>query len=119
METKKKGYKEVFTTPEGYFERLAKDISAATVENSTVAPKRRIVIGKWYRIAGYAAALAIMFATGIGLSINKSADKHATQQIAATAEEQTVEGDYIDNILNSYTIDDYTFYCYLTNSDFE
>ena len=119
METKKKGYKEVFTTPEGYFERLAKDISAATVENSTVAPKRRIVIGKWYRVAGYAAALAIMFATGIGLSINKSAGKHAAQQIAATAEEQSAESDYIDNILNSYTIDDYTFYCYLTNSDFE
>ena len=119
METKKKGYKEVFTTPEGYFERLAKDISAATVENSTVAPKRRIIIGKWYRVAGYAAALAIMFATGIGLSINKSADKHATQQIAATAEEQSAESDYIDNVLNSYTIDDYTFYCYLTDIDFE
>ena len=36
-----------------------------------------------------------------------------------TGEEQSAESDYIDNILNSYTIDDYTFYCYLTNSDFE
>jgi hypothetical protein len=72
METKKKGYKEVFNTPEGYFERLAKDISAATVENNTVAPKRHIVIGKWYRVAGYAAALAIMFATGVGANGNIS-----------------------------------------------
>ena len=34
----------------------------------------------------------------------------------ATAEEH-YEGEYIDEMLNNYPIDDYTFYCYLTGND--
>ena len=101
--------KEVFTVPEGYFEQLNRNIIDATVNSNVAVPHRKSIFG---RVAGYAAAVAVLFVLAINILVPDN--KANSEKIAMSAEEE-----YIDNILNSYTIDDYTFYCYLTNSDFE
>ena len=112
MEKKYNTKKELFTVPEGYFEQLNKEILTATVERQAVAPRRKShIIGRFSRVVGYAAAVALLFIVAKNIFVPDSSN-------TAIAENNT-ESEYIDNILNSYTIDDYTFYCYLTNSDFE
>lgn len=106
--------KKLFTVPEGYFEQLNKEILSATVESKTNSHKSYI-IGKISRVMGYAAVIALLFvvAKNILIPVNEANSN------TALAESNNAQSEYIDNILNSYTIDDYTFYCYLTNSDFE
>lgn len=112
MEKKKEIGKQIFTVPEGYFEQLNREILSATVDRSATAPRRKNhILGKLSRVAGYAAAIALLFAVASNFF---APENWGDDSIASTA-----ESEYIDNILNSYTIDDYTFYCYLTNSDFE
>lgn len=109
--------KEPFTVPEGYFEQLNSRILDATAGKTTVKPKRKkeYVIGKFSRIAGYAAAIAII----VGITANFLTPWHKVADDSTTSDNVYADNDYIDNILNSYTIDEYTFYCYLTDSDFE
>ena len=100
-----------FSVPEGYFEHLNREILDATVKSRTGAVHRkRHTIGIFSRIAGYAAAVAILFAIAGNFLTTDSKDNANTEN---------AENEYIDNILNSYPIDEYTFYCYLTDSDFE
>lgn len=109
MEREEYSKKEVFTVPEGYFEQLNRNILDATANcNPAVQRRRSHAFG---RVAGYAAAVAILFVLAINVLTPKSTD---SENIAVSA-----DNEYIDNILNSYTIDDYTFYCYLTDSNFE
>lgn len=119
MENLEENKKKVFTVPEGYFEQLNRNIMAATVGNSTPATRRKhFVLGKFARIAGYAAAVVLLIGVATTLFIpNKEADNTT---VSATASENIDdENDYIDNIFNSYDIDEYTFYCYLTDTDYE
>ena len=109
MEKQEHTKKEIFTVPEGYFEQLNRNIMDATVNGNTTIQRRKSIFG---RVAGYAAAVAVLFV--LAINILAPDNKANSENIAMSAEEE-----YIDNILNSYTIDDYTFYCYLTNSDFE
>ncbi len=103
-----------FSVPEGYFEHLNREILDATVKSCTGAVHRkRHTIGRFSRIAGYAAAIAILFV--IAGNILKIGSKDNIN----SAYTENAENEYIDNILNSYPIDEYTFYCYLTDSDFE
>jgi hypothetical protein len=104
--------KEVFTVPEGYFEQLNRKILDATVESRTATPRRKsYTLGRFGRVARYAAAVAVLFVLAINIL---TPGNNASNNVAMNESDE-----YIDNILNSYTIDDYTFYCYLTNSDFE
>ena len=108
--------KEPFIVPEGYFEQLNKDIMKATANNcTTVVRRKNHILGKLSHIAGYAAAAAILIILASNLFVpgNKASCNIAETDIYNS------ENEYIDNILNSYTIDDYTFYCYLTETDFE
>ena len=116
MEKPENRKKELFTVPDGYFEQLNSRIMDATAGKQTAVPRRRsYVIGKFSRTAGYAAAVALLF----GITANLIAPWHKSGNDAATSENVYAENEYIDNILNSYTIDEYTFYCYLTDTDFE
>lgn len=108
--------KEPFTVPDGYFEQLNSKILDATAKSRTAAQRRKsIAIGKLSRIAGYAAAIAII----AGITTNHFAQQHQAAGNTASAESIYADSEYIDNILNSYPIDEYTFYCYLTDTDFE
>lgn len=111
MEDFKYSNREIFTVPEGYFEQLNKEILNATVKSRTNAPRRKnVIIGAFGRFMGYAAAVAILFVLATNIIAPSGIDSYIAE---------TDENEYIDNILNSYAIDDYTFYCYLTNTDFE
>ena len=119
MENLKENKKKVFTVPEGYFEQLNRNIMAATAGNSTPVPRRKhFVLGKFARITGYAAAIVLLLGVATTLLIP---DKEAVNTtVSAIASENIDNGnDYIDNIFNSYDIDEYTFYCYLTDTDYE
>ena len=108
--------KELFTVPDGYFEQLNSKILDATANRHKATPRRKsIAIGKLSRIAGYAAAIAVI----AGITTNYFAQHHKTAGDIASAESIYADSEYIDNILNSYPIDEYTFYCYLTDTDFE
>lgn len=114
MEKPSRIKKDVFTVPDGYFEQLNRSILDATVNSRTaIAHSRTRTIGRFTRIFGYAAAIAVLFVIVGNLIVPFS--KNAEERTFAEA----IENEYIDNILNSYTIDDYTFYCYLTESDYE
>ena len=104
--------KEIFAVPDGYFEQLNKDILNATIKRDTNTPRRKhYILGKFSRMVGYAAAVAILFVA----TSNFFTQSNNSKNITGT---DTTESEYIDNILNSYSIDDYTFYCYLTDSDY-
>ncbi len=116
MENKHNRKKEVFTVPEGYFEQLNKDILKATAGNNVATPRQKRHVISWFsRIIGYAAAVAII----LGITANLIAPWNRAGGDTATSDNFYADNEYIDNILNSYTIDEYTFYCYLTESDFE
>lgn len=119
MKELKENKKEVFTVPKGYFKQLNRDIMAATVNTETATPCRKhFVLGKFTSIAGYAAAIILFLGIAITLFFpeNKTDDK--TVIAVATNEKTDSDSEYIDNIFNSYNIDEYTFYCYLTDTDF-
>ena len=108
--------KKLFTVPEGYFEQLNSRILDATANKPADKPnpKKSHVIGKFSRIVGYAAAIAII----VGITANFLAPLHNTGNDNAANDYIYADSEYIDNILNSYPIDEYTFYCYLTDADF-
>lgn len=109
MEKQEHTKKEIFTVPEGYFEQLNRNIMDATVNGNITIQRRKNI---FERVTSYAAAIAVLFV--LAINVFKPGSNAYSEKVAMSAEEE-----YIDNILNSYTIDDYTFYCYLTNSDFE
>ena len=116
MEKPENRKKELFTVPDGYFEQLNSKILDATANRHKATPRRKsIAIGKLSRITGYAAAIAIL----IGVTTSYLAQHHKTAGDIASGESVYADSEYIDNILNSYPIDEYTFYCYLTDTDFE
>lgn len=112
--------REPFSTPDGYFEELGRNIIEATSKAPASVPaKKRITLGWWTRTIGYAAILAI--AVFIADRIAKSDDTASGKAVATnnTQEEQMLDNEMIDNILTNYPIDDYTFYCYLTDTDID
>ena len=115
MASDKQMKKEIFTTPDGYFEQLQRDIVQATVESSntgnatTQQSKRRPLYVMWGRIASYAAAVAMVAIVALTtgrLTGNTIQDTQANED----------SNDFIEELLDSYPIDDYTFYCYLTET---
>lgn len=111
--------RKVFTVPDGYFEQLNRNIVNATAGKNTTTPRRKhFVLGKFARVAGYAACIAILLGIATTVFTPEKNTGNSTTAIAANENEDS-DNEYIDNIFNSYNIDEYTFYCYLTDSDFE
>ncbi len=114
MENKNNIGKHTFTVPEGYFEKLSSEILSATVERRPIKQQHKgHVLGLFGRFIGYAAAVALLFI------VAKHTFMAESNGNTAWTEGSNAQDEYIDNVLNSYAIDDYTFYCYLTDSDFE
>ena len=115
-----------FTVPEGYFEHLQKEILDATSNKATpTAPVHKKVrrIGL-LRYIGYAATIAVV--TLLALDIMGSKDSDNTTTAPATAQQTDIntgdaiaDEEYIDNMLSSYPIDEYTFYCFVTDTNIE
>ena len=74
------------------------------------------------RWVGYAATIAIVFAIAVGvISAPYRNDDRQAEIIAAesTGYDTGVDSEFIDNVLANYPIDEYTFYCYLTDTDMD
>lgn len=107
--------RQMFTTPEGYFGQLNNKILSATSNTGSTTAKRR-PISIWARVSGYAAAIAILLV----IAVKTTTGDTITEATAANQErydEEILDNEFIDNMLSSYPIDDYTFYCYLTEEE--
>lgn len=103
--------KNTLNIPEDYFETLhSKIVSKSCNSKTTATPKKKRVLG-WKSI-GYAASIAIVVFIGGFIYNSNSGNSHEI-----VANEEFYDKDYIENMLNNYPIDDYTFYCYLTNTN--
>ena len=111
-----------FSTPDGYFEELNRKIIEATSKapaTSDTPAEKSIRLGmyaKWLSAAAMLAIVCLIAFNGIG-------DKQAagstilaagTEQTSADGTESITDEEFMDNLLDNYPIDDYTFYCYLT-----
>ena len=98
-------------TPDGYFKNLNDNIMKATAGAATEnASGKARTLTPWTRIAGYAAAVAIVFAIAIG-TVSTSGNREEAWM------HDDMDEEFIDNILLNYPIDEYTFYCSLTDTD--
>ena len=104
-----------FSTPDGYFEELNRNIIETTCKApAKPAQKKSFVFGNWTRVAGYAAAIAIVALVTVRALITNAPDVIDGLNSNLAQEEQSYDSDFYDSLLENYTIDDYTFYCYLT-----
>lgn len=104
-----------FSTPDCYFEELNRSIIEATskVPAKPVAKKSHY-IGTWARTLGYAAALAIVAIVTVKALVVDTTENTTAQNAGSTQEELIYDNEFYDALLENYTIDDYTFYCCLT-----
>ena len=103
--------RESFTVPEGYFENLTDRITEKLPASKKSA--RTIVPVKWGQYIGYAATIAIAAIIGGTLFLGNTDKSAAT----ATNSDEYYDAEYIDEMLNNYPIDDYTFFCCITGND--
>ena len=98
--------------PEGYFETLQSRITSQTCNAGKAELQKRRKSFGWRSLGYVASILAVAF-------IGKfTYDRNITGGAADyAANEEYYEREYIESILSSYPIDDYTFYCYLTDTD--
>lgn len=116
--------KDPFATPEGYFEKLNSNILKATCGSRPLEnDRKRINLAVRMRWVGYAAMIAIIATVAAGIISIPGTDwkkRSASNEFTAgnTSEyDNCIDSEYIDNMLESYPIDEYTFYCYLTDID--
>ncbi len=102
-----------FTVPQGYFDNLHERIMTTIPRDKKQPSKRKksVMLG---RISGWSYAAAITLIFFIGGAIFQA--NNNTQQATANNE---YDNELIEEVLTNYPIDDYTFYCYLTNNDTE
>lgn len=100
----RKGRK-TFDVPDGYFDKFHERMMQQLPQERR-ATTRSIFPSRIVRLS-YAAAIAILFIVGASFIYNNS------MQTAG----DDFDKEIIDDILNNYPIDDYTFYCYLTNNE--
>lgn len=111
-----------FSTPDSYFEELDKKIIEAT-SKTPAAPltpvKKSIRLGmyaKWMSVAAMLVFVCLIAFNGIS---DKQAAENAIivagmENTASDGTESITDEEFMDNLLDNYPIDDYTFYCYLT-----
>lgn len=111
-----------FSTPDGYFEELNRKIIGATSKAPATAAtpvKKSIMLGmyaKWLSVATMLVFVCLIAFNGTGNKQTAGSTILAagTEQTLADGTENIAEEEFMDNLLDNYPIDDYTFYCYLT-----
>lgn len=119
MEERENKKKNSFTVPEGYFGQLNREILDATSEKRTDTTVKRYRLGRFSRFAGIAAAITIVFVLAGNLFTNSGTTAAvATAGSTASSGYDDIDNEMIDNLLSNYPIDEYTFYCYLTDTEY-
>ncbi len=103
--------KKPLTVPDGYFENLDSNIMRMLPQKPVATPQKRRTVNLtgYLRYTSYAAATLLIFF--IGSTLFKSHNSNIANN------EEYYTGEYIDEMLTSYPIDDYTFYCYVTENN--
>ena len=110
--------KQPFSVSEGYFQELSRKIVESTSKTPVAnSAKKRIAIGLWARVLGNVAMLAIVVLIAIQAIMWNTPGTHPQTASTQQEEEPILDNEMIDNILSSYPIDDYTFYCCLTGNE--
>ena len=107
MRQKEMNNKNHFLTPEGYFEEFHNKIMEQL--QTTTGPKTHPLIN--IHKLRYAAAIVVTFIIGGMIYIN---DINNNDEVYVQNDE--ISNEYIDELLDNYPIDDYTFYSYLTSN---
>lgn len=105
-----------FTTPDGYFEELNEKIKRATCGKERHKTKSMF----YTRIIGYAAMVAVVFFIAANLIFDRAgntAETMAGQVSMPGTAEAFDDSEFIEKMLTEYPIDEYTFYCYMTDTD--
>ena len=111
-----------FSTPDGYFEELNKRIIEATSKAPAATPvpaRKRITLGMYARWTSIAAMFAIVCLIAVksmfnGNTIKVTNEATVAENTLASNLDNITDEEYFENLLENYTFDDYTFYCYLT-----
>lgn len=111
-----------FNTPDGYFEELNKRIIGATSKAPAATPvpaRKRITLGMYARWTSIAAMFAIVCLIAVksvfnGNTIKVTNEATVAENTLASNLDNITDEEYFENLLENYTFDDYTFYCYLT-----
>lgn len=111
-----------FSTPDGYFEELNKRIVEATSKAPAAVPapaRKRITLGMYARWTSIAAMFALVCLIAVksvfnGHTITGTSETSATEIAQTSNIDNITDEEYFENLLENYTFDDYTFYCYLT-----
>jgi hypothetical protein len=115
--------KEPFCTPEGYFPDLNRRIAEAThkapAKDSTGKRVRIGLIAKWTTVAAMFAIILTIAVNGFDTSGHSTANRTypIAQYIFATNEndhEEYYGYEYYEGLIDNYEVNDYTFYCCLT-----
>lgn len=101
-----------FTLPDNYFEEFHRNLMQQLPKKEIALPQHRkqLRISKIRRWS-YAAAITLLLITGT-IALYQYGNYKLTTEIA-----EAENNEIIETIFDSYTIDDYNVYCYLTNSD--
>lgn len=99
------------TTPDGYFEKLNDEIKRATCMAQPVARPRRSTASHFAGLLGYAATIAVVALIAAHI-ITDTQRERANAEMAVF--DSLDDSDFVDNMLASYPIDEYTFYSYMT-----
>ena len=111
-----------FSTPDGYFEELNMRIIEATSKAPAATPvpaRKRITLGMYARWTSIAAMFAIVCLIAVksvfnGNTIKVTNEATFAENTLASNLDNITDEEYFENLLENYTFDDYTFYCYLT-----
>lgn len=100
-----------FTVPDGYFDRFHDRLMASLPESPLQKKeKRRLRLLGNLRRWSYAAAV-------IGAFLIGGTVFHESNTVASDVLAEEYDSEYIEELLDNYPIDDYTFYSYLTSAD--
>lgn len=114
IEDRKYKNRNPFVAPEGYFQDFHDNLmkSLPHAQKTEVKPRTRSIGAAISKRWSYAAAIAVLFISTIAI-YNVAEQNTANNDMASNM-------DYvIDDLMDNYPIDDYTFYCYLTNNDID
>ncbi len=104
-----------FTGPEGYFEQFTQQLMAQLPEQEMPVEVPRVTTWQRVRPLLYMAALFCGFLLTFRTFLQRTTDDPATQ--LAETEQDSYSDQYIEDLLDTTMMDDYTIYCYLTDTD--
>lgn len=113
---KKVGAENSFRVPDGYFENLTSEIMNRLPEKEKIAIKQTEST-TWDKMKPWVYMVAMFI--GAALIIRVASSDHTPSGDCMAKDETDVEIEYINTVLDSSMMDDYSLYVYLADADGE